>query len=157
LLLVLLHRDQTTQMLYLCDLLSPHQSLSARLSAHCFAANGVKSLNCYRKMFIRVRKNERKRATKIAYGFARCRSDIRQSVVASPTRNNVRLSAGRFENDLDVELVCRVLAAFVAGNYAVFDVDYSVCVVGNVMLVRNEDDRVSLTLQPIEQRHDFHA
>src|SRR3974390_1676697 len=45
----------------------------------------------------------------------------------------------------------------VAEHLAVFDVDDAVSILGNVMLVRHQDDGVALLMQAIKQRHDLDA
>ena len=50
-----------------------------------------------------------------------------------------------------------VLAALVAGNNAVLNVDDAMRVLGDIVLVRDQNDRVALGMQTIEQRHDLDA
>src|SRR6185436_17440685 len=54
--------------------------------------------------------------------------------------------------------LCETLSLFfshVAGDYPVLDVDNAVCVFGDVVLMGDKHNRVSLGLQTIHQRHDF--
>ncbi len=46
---------------------------------------------------------------------------------------------------------------FILGDHAVFDVDDAVGVLGDVVLVRHQYDRVAFGVQAIEQRHDLVA
>ena len=53
--------------------------------------------------------------------------------------------------------VAVIAALLIAGYYAVFDMDDTVRVFGNVVFVRDQDDRVALGLQTVEQRHNLDA
>lgn len=47
--------------------------------------------------------------------------------------------------------------ALIAGDHAVFDVNHAVRMLSNIVLVSNQDNRVSLGVQVGEKRHDFTA
>src|SRR5436305_12052752 len=50
-----------------------------------------------------------------------------------------------------------VLASLVTGDDTVLDVNHPVSILGNIVLVSHENDRVALALQPIEQGHNLDA
>jgi hypothetical protein len=50
-----------------------------------------------------------------------------------------------------------LLNFFVFRNFAVANPDDAVRVHGDVVLVRDKDDRVALLIQPLKKRHDFDA
>src|ERR1700751_2704924 len=66
-------------------------------------------------------------------------------------------AAGRIYFRSRIRLVPVIAALLVAGNNAVFAVNHTVRVLGDIVLVRDQDDCVSLALQTVKQRHDFHA
>src|SRR5262249_12618817 len=47
--------------------------------------------------------------------------------------------------------------AFVSGDYAILDEDNAMRILGDVMLVSDQDNRIALRLQAIEKSHDFVA
>ena len=50
-----------------------------------------------------------------------------------------------------------LLLNFVALHNPVLDMDDAVCVLGNIVFMSDQDNRVALGVQTIEQRHDFKA
>src|ERR1700746_2558952 len=68
-------------------------------------------------------------------------------------RPATRLSGFPFQTKF--ALVAAAAALLIAGNHAVFNVNDTMCVLGNIVLVRDQDDRVPLGLQAVKQCHDF--
>src|SRR5271163_401159 len=54
-------------------------------------------------------------------------------------------------------LTKRLFLALVALDYPVLDVDHAVSILGDVMLVSDQHDGVSLAVQAVEQGHDFRS
>jgi len=55
------------------------------------------------------------------------------------------------------EILSVILAALVAGDHAVFNMDYAMGIFRDVVLVRDENDGVAFGLEPVKQGHDLHA
>lgn len=77
-------------------------------------------------------------------------------IFRQPTRTPSR-EAGPIIPGKPSASVAVIAALLIAGDHAVFDVDDTMRVFGDIVFVRDQDDRVALGLQTVEQCHDLEA
>jgi len=72
-------------------------------------------------------------------------------------QNRPATRLGGFPFKTQRALVAMIAALLIAGDDPIFNVNHAMRVFGDIVLVRDQDDRVPLGLQTVEQRHDFEA
>ena len=85
-------------------------------------------------------------------------ADLRRKPVSGPTPNEFRPQVSAYGTVCPyVGLPESLALRFIFLDHAVPDGDDTVRILGDVVFVRHEDDRIAFRVQAIEQRHDLVA